>query len=95
MTMTIGYDNAAGQCVRSSNLDNGHWYQDGEGNLYIVPDNGEIEGPDNDVLEKLNSAYRVRSFYDVNEDEMARNLGLEVVYSWQQRFDPVKGYFAA
>jgi hypothetical protein len=93
--MTIGYDNEAGRCVCNSALESGHWYVDEEGNLFIVPDAGEIEGPDGATLDALNSAYRVRYFDDVHQEDLARQLNLTVAYSWQQRFDPRMGYFVA
>lgn len=93
--MTIGFDNAAGCCIRNSDLESGHWYVDEQGNLFIVPESGEIEGPDGASLDALNAAYRVQYFDDVNQDDVARRLNLTAAYSWQHRFDPTIGYYVA
>ncbi|ABM97087.1 hypothetical protein [Methylibium petroleiphilum] len=93
--MAIGYDNEAGCCVRNPDLDAGHWYLDEDGALYIVPDNGEIEGPDSPMIDQLNAAYRRMNFAEICQETLATELGLTVAYPWQHRFDPTAGYFTA
>lgn len=93
--MAIGYDNEKQGCVENADLEAGHWYLDEDRQLFIVPDNGEIEGPDDETLDALNTAYRRMTFAEIDQKTLANELGLSVVHSWQQRFDPVAGYFAA
>lgn len=92
--MVIGYDNEAGCCLPSSDLQEGHWYQDAALKLYIVPRNGEIEGPDSDTLDMLNAAYRTAQFDQVDTQALAQRLDLEFVFDWQRRFDSRVGYYA-
>ena len=93
--MSIGYENEGGLCIRRPELDAGHWYLDDRRRLFIVPDNGEVEGPDDGVLDDLNESYRASTFADIDQDAIALKLGLVVVHPWQQRFCPSAGYFAA
>ena len=92
--MAIGYDNEAGCCLPSTDLQDGHWYQDAALKLFIVPRNGEIEGPDGDVLDALNVAYFESDFDKVDVQALAQRLDLEPVYDWQKRFDRLVGYYA-
>lgn len=93
--MPIGYEDQQGCCLRSQCIDSGHWYASPGGSLYIVPTQGEIEGPDDEITDQLNTAYRRIGFDDVCQLTLAVELGLTVIHPWQQRFDNVKGYFAA
>lgn len=87
------FDNEAGVYIASQEHEDGDWYVDNDGQLYIVPADGEIEGPDNDLLCRLNDIYR--------EDEkpspakIAEELGLELVAPVLKRFDAAVGYYHA
>lgn len=35
------------------------------------------------------------TFAEIDQESLANELGLTVIHPWQQRFDPVAGYFAA
>jgi len=95
--MPIGYQNEVGACVKSEGLEEGHWYVDAEGALFIVPDErfglAEIEGPDGEVCDALNDVYRAQPFEQVDPQAVATRLGLTVVYGWQRRFDAQAGYY--
>ena len=93
--MPIGYSNAAGACVRSPALDAGHWYAAGDGGLYIVPTDGEVEGPDDEANDRLEAVYRASDFSQLDPFDVAAQIGLEVVPDWQQLFDPLAGYYLA
>lgn len=92
--MSIGFQNEVGHCVRNPDAETGHWYRHTDGRLYIVPTDGKIEGPDDQTLEELESAYRRLGFESVCPLTLASELGLDVVHPWQQRFDVRHGYFA-
>lgn len=93
--MPIGYDNEVGHCIRSLDIEEGHWFLSAEGELFIVPRDGEIEGPDGEAFDKLETAYRRMGFDAVDEETLAQELGMTLAYGWQQRFSPEEGYFVA
>ena len=76
-------DESTGIFFKSEGLDNGHWYVDAEGYLYIVPDerygSEECAGPDNDTMDKLNAVYRETEFEDIDPFTLAKQLDLEYV----------------
>jgi hypothetical protein len=92
-------DEETGIFFKSPGLENGHWYLDDDGYLYIVPnDNYDIEetaGPDNETVDALNALYREKDFDSINPDEVAEKLGLEFVHDVLRRFDPQSGFYTA
>lgn len=97
--MGIGMQNENNQYEKTAGLENGHWYRDSDGMLYIVPTEedglAEIEGPDGDVTDKLNAVYRDTAFAKVDQHQVARELGLEVVLDVLKRFDSEIGFYSA
>ncbi len=66
---------------------NGDWFIDKDWSLYIVPTNeGEIDGPDNELCERLLNAYK---------DGIKAIVGLQRIPECLKRFDPQDGYFHA
>lgn len=92
-------DESTGIFFKSEGLDNGHWYVDQEGYLYIVPDDRygleECAGPDNDVMDQLNAVYRETEFDAIDPFAIATQLGLDFVSPALHRFDPESGFFTA
>jgi hypothetical protein len=97
--MGIGMQNDSGEYEKTNGLEHGHWYLDTNGMLFIVPTEedglAEIEGPDGAILDKLNAVYRDTAFEKVNQDQVARDLGLEVVLDVLKRFDTETGFYHA
>jgi hypothetical protein len=86
-------------------IEQGHWYRDATGALLIVPDDewaaAEIEGPDGEMLDRLNKVYRrCKSegvpFQKIDTAGIARALELEIVDQAERLFDAVTGrYFVS
>lgn len=98
--MGIGTRNEeTGEYIFSEDLDNGHWYQDQNGNLYIIPDerNGieGSQGPEGRVMTELNAVYRQKGFDHVDPDALANELGLEFISPVLHRFDEESGFYSA
>jgi len=98
--MGIGTRNeATQQYIHSGGLQNGHWYVDGEGFLYIVPDDRygieECAGPDNTTMDALNALYRETAFDSVNPSEVAIRMGLDFIPEMLRRFDRESGFYTA
>lgn len=93
------FDNESGKHLDSSIYAQGHWFLSlASRNLYIVPDDeeaAEIEGPDDQFLDALNSHYATHRFDTVDPRELALSLGMQFVEQPQRRFDPNVGYFHA
>lgn len=90
------FDSEKGIYLDTEGYENGHWYLNAEGQLYIVPDaEAEIEGPDDEIEAALNTIYRDKPFADINQSEVATTLGLEVVLDVFKRFSPEAGYYNA
>lgn len=90
------YDNDAGVFLEADGYESGHWYLNEDGVLYIVPNGeAEIEGPDDVVLEALNTVYREQPFGDIDPNVVAEKLSLDVVLDIFKRFSPDVGYFNA
>lgn len=87
------YDNEQGEYLASPELDDGDWYLDGDDQLYIVPSEGEIEGPDTPVLAQLNEAYRQQP--KPSSEQVAQALGLTAVSPALRRFSAEIGYYTA
>ena len=91
------YDNENGCYVEAPWLDEGDWYVDEEGMLYIIPQAGavaEIEGPDNDMIDQLNAMCR-ESDPDLPDIDEVEGLGLTYVPDHLHRLDPDRGYYHA
>jgi len=96
--------NDASSLVRPE-LVHGHWYMDSAGQLFIVPDDdfgaAEIEGPDGEMLDRLNKVYRRCGsegvpFQRIDTSSIARVLELEVVDQKKRLFNASTGrYFVA
>lgn len=98
--MTLGtLDEATGEYIQAPELENGHWYLDDEGLLYIVPNDlhgiAEIEGPDGDTMDELNARYRKAGFENINTEELAKALDLDFIPDVLRRFDPQSGFYTA
>ena len=93
------YDNDACIYLESPWLQQGHWYQGDDGSLYIVPTTAhglaEIEGPDGEVLDALNAAYRTTDFDKVDQEAVAKRLDIDVIPEVLKRFSEEIGYFSA
>ncbi|WP_323016417.1 hypothetical protein [Castellaniella sp.] len=83
-------------------FDHGHWYQDWDGAIYIVPDDryglAETYGPDGEMLDAINKAYREcwpTPSWQVDPEVIAEKLDLETVPEYLRRFDPEIGYYHA
>jgi hypothetical protein len=91
------YNNETEEYLDVPGFETGHWYSAPGGRMYIVPDaEAEIEGPDDGILERLNTIYReAASFNDVDPYKVAKELELEVIPAPLKRFDPEVGYYHA
>lgn len=86
-------------------IERGHWYLGPTGALFIVPDDelaaAEIEGPDGEMLDRLNRVYRRCdsegvTFQRIDTAGIARVLELEFVDQAERLFDAATGrYFVA
>lgn len=95
--MGIGMQDENGVYQKTAGLENGHWYLDNDGMLYIVPSEedglAEIEGPDSEILEQLNAIYREAPFDKVDQQQVANDLGLDIILDVFKRFDPEIGFY--
>lgn len=98
------YDNESKQYLQEPCKEHGHWYEGDDGQLYIVPNDkygvSEIDGPDDDVLDALNAAYRQAetdgiAFDRIDTGAIAQRLGLSVIQDVLKRFDAESGYYHA
>ena len=83
-------------------IEQGHWYVDPIGALFIVPDDGvavaEIEGPDGEMMDRLNRVYRRCEaegvpFQKIDTGSIARVLQLEIVEKADRLFDESTGRY--
>lgn len=92
-------DESTQEFIYSKAADMGHWYRDDDDNLYIIPDDRiadeESYGPDNANMDALNAAYRAKKFDDIDQDELAAELGLEFIPNVLHRFDVESGFYSA
>lgn len=93
------YDNETGLYLHELSLEKGYWFQNDEGDLYIIPNPmfglRDTEGPGDDTEEELNAAIGGGMFLKVNPEQVAEDLGLEYVPPGLKRFDPQTGYYVA
>ena len=99
------YDNESQKYLEEPCKEKGHWYvSDENGMLYIVPNDkygsAEIDGPDDDILDALNAAYREADtngtdFDRIDAEAIAQRLGLSVIPDVLKRFDSESGYYHA
>jgi len=80
------------------------WYEDEEGNLYIVPwdEEHEIEGPDTEEEDVLRAICRIKAKRgivgpdgEVNVTAAAGDIGLHYVAYYLHRFTVEDGYYHA
>ncbi|WP_432263096.1 hypothetical protein [Cupriavidus sp. TMH.W2] len=92
----VHFDNEISRYLKTPALEHGHWYTD-DGLLFIMPNPlyglCDSVGPDDANEETLNSLYGENGFDRIDPNEVARNLGLNIIHDWQKRFDPGVGYF--
>lgn len=91
------FDNETGKHVAVDWLEDGDWYEDAEGMLYIIPAFGavaEIEGPDGETCDLLNGLCRAHQKKNPPAHEVEA-LGLKYVPDFLKRFDPQAGYYHA
>lgn len=90
------YDNEKRKYMNPPGFEAGHWYTDGK-TLWIVPNaEAEIEGPDGDIEDRLNTVYREAPSFDaVDPYAVASELDLEVVPASLKRFEPDLGFYVA
>ncbi len=93
------FDNETGRHVLDENLlSEAHWFLDHEKRqVFIVPLDGEIEGPEGATLDALNALYRsAGSIHQVDYLAIGDRIpGLAWVHPNLRRFDAQCGYFAA
>ena len=88
------FDNETGNHVFDESLINkAHWYIDEEGSLFIVSDGAEIEGPEGESMDVLNSHYAGSCIGDVDVEFVEDYGDMTFIHPWQRRFDPKVGYF--
>lgn len=88
------FDNESGTYILSPIHADGHWFHDRCSRaLFIVPADGEIEGPDDDASDLLADLYRATNFQEVDPRAVARHLKLEYIEDFQRRFDAKRGYY--
>jgi len=80
--------------------DEGDWFEDEDGFLYIVPvgDGAETIGPDNETEDWLNAYYRdneEEGWVPHPSDELLKKHGLHTIPPVLRRFNPYDGYYHA
>tara|TARA_Y100000310_G_C20492400_1_gene719887 strand:- start:409 stop:699 length:291 start_codon:yes stop_codon:yes gene_type:complete len=91
------YNNGTGKYEEREEVTNAHWLIDEDGNLYIIDkeDNEdkhfESFGYDEDKLEQLNALTEEQ----LSDDEVMCELGFDIAYNYQRRFDPEVGYYVS
>jgi hypothetical protein len=91
------YNNITNRYINLPQYENGAWLQNPETNeLWIIPTQdviAEIEGPDGETLDALNTIVREQNrFPNSNEIEA---LNLELIPNGLKCFDPLIGYYSA
>lgn len=93
------YDNQQGIYLQELSLEEGYWFQNDDGLLYIVPNPAfgihDPVGPGDETEEKLNAAISGELFLKANPEQVAEDLGLEYVPPYLKRFDHHTGYYVA
>ena len=89
------FNNETGLYEEAPWMEQGVWLQHEDGRMWIVPPVGavaEIEGPDDPILDILNSACRYHGYVPSGYIE---SLGLMQVPDVLKRFNEVDGYYHA
>lgn len=89
------FNNETGRYEEADWLLNADWFDDEEGNLYIVPLPevvAECEGPDNETMDKINACCRD---HDRLTHEDCDKLRLTRVMDILKRFNSQDGYYHA
>ncbi len=94
------FDNEARVYLFEEWYDEGDWFEDEEGFLYIVPvgDDAEIIGPDNETEDWLNQYYRdheIKGWVSIPSEQQLAKHGLVEIPAVLRRFDPDCGYYHA
>ena len=86
------FDNQNGCYVNLTEIEQGDWFSDQDRQLYIIPLDGDSFGPDDEIMDKIEKAYREKG--QLSDNDMKR-LGLEKVLPVLKRFSPDRGYYVA
>ena len=91
------FDNEARVYLFEEWYDEGDWFEDEEGFLYIVPTDeygfAETIGPDNETKDWLNNYYLYHN--EVPNNDQLTDHGLVEIPAVLRRFDPDCGYYHA
>lgn len=86
------FDNQICQYVNLPEIEQGNWYLAQDRQLYIIPLDGDSYGPDDEIMDALEDAYRNDGLLsDCNREQ----LGLQMVLPILKRFCPRRGYYVA
>lgn len=93
------YDNEGaggeGCYVEAPEWENGQWLVDEEGELYVIPLNGDgVEGPDEDICDTIVGMLR-DAHADLLDENGIRLMGMTEVSPALRRFSPEIGYHSA
>lgn len=90
----MSFDNKTGHFHYNPDyLEHAQWFKDKDDQLWIIPKDAEIEGPDGDLLDKLNAICRVNHGWI--PETMVEQLGMIEVPHFLRRFDTHVGYYSA
>lgn len=89
------YDNERGCYVSDPSWNSGQWLADDDGNLYVIPKDGDgVEGPDEKVCEAIIAVLRDTG-KDTLDDAQIEAMGMVEVWETFRRFSPHVGYYSA
>lgn len=86
------FDNEQQCYVYLPEIEQGEWYLDADRQLYIIPLDGDSHGPDNEIMDALEAAYRTDT--PLSEYDMEQ-MGLQPVLPVLKRFCPRRGWHVA
>lgn len=86
------FNNETGLYEHCDWLEDGDWFEDEQGLLYIVPTNAECEGPANDTMDKIIALCKDHGRLT---DEDCETLNLTRIPNVLKRFNPEDGYYHA
>ena len=90
------YNNETNEYIYEDYLFDALWLEDGDGNLYLVPEASimaEIDGPDGEILDALNEECREND--GVLRDRTIQQFGLVEIPSHLKHWTPEEGYYHA